>query len=69
MPKTVRFPVYFEVVGYRELEIPDYIDPDDEYAVREFIDDSWDHVPLPDDYEYVGGCVFDWDAPIHVLDR
>ena len=51
---TVRFPVYFEVVGYQELKLPDDINPSDEHSVLEFISDHWDDVPLPpmDEVEY-----------------
>ena len=65
--KIVRFPVYFEVVGYHELELPDYIDAENENDVKEFIAEQWSSVPLPDDFEYVGECDFDWHAPIEIL--
>lgn len=69
MPKIVRFPVYFEAVGYHELELPDDIDPDDDDAVRHFIDDNLDDVPIPEDHEVVGGYNFDWDSYIEVFDE
>ena len=68
MPKIVRFPVYFEAVGYHELEIPDDVDPDDDDAVRQFIDDHWDEVPIPEENEFVGNMGFDWDSYIEVQD-
>lgn len=56
MSKVVRFPVYFKAIGYHELELPDDIDPDDDDAVRLFIDDHrndvliWDEVHIPEDH-------------------
>jgi len=67
----VRFPMYFEVVGYGELDLPDSINPDDEDAVKEFIEDEWPDIPLPDlrDCEDLPeSCVFDWDSVIEVYE-
>jgi hypothetical protein len=70
MAKVVRFPVYFEAVGYHELELPDDIDPDDDDAVRQFIDDHWDEVPIPEDHEFISeSSCFDWDSYIEVFDE
>ena len=65
----VRFPIYFEVCGYGELELPDDVDPDDEDAVKQFIADQWDDVPLPEmeDVEFVDGtCEFDWNCCVEI---
>ena len=64
---VVIFPVYFECVGYQELELPDTVDVNDEFEVKCYISDHWDDVPLPDDYEYVGDCQFDWNAHIEII--
>lgn len=80
MPKVVRFPVYFEAVGYHDLKLPDDIDPDDDDAVRQFIDDHWDDVPIPEDHGVVDwklqfkrriprGYNFDWDSYIEIFDE
>ena len=69
MSKIARVPVYFEAVGYHDLELPDDIDPDDDDAVRQFIDDHWDDVPIPEDHEVVGGYNFDWDSYIEIFDE
>lgn len=53
MPKVVRFPVYFEAVGYHELELPDDIDPDDDDTVRQFIDDNLDNIPIPENHTII----------------
>ena len=69
---TVSFPVFFEVVGYQELKLPDDIDPSDEHSVKEFISDQWYDVPLPpmDEVEYVDGtCEFDWGAAVKIYDE
>lgn len=67
----VRFPIYFEVVGYQEIDLPDDIDPDDEDAIKRYIDDSWGDIPFPDlcdCEEIVDGCQFDWESDIAILD-
>ena len=46
--RKVRFPIYFEVVGYGELELPDEVDSEDEETVKDFIQSQWEDVPLPD---------------------
>ena len=53
MSKVVRFPVYFEAIGYHELELPDDIDPDDDDAVRQFIDDNLDNIPIPKNHTII----------------
>ena len=45
------------------------VDPDDEDAVKQFIADQWDDVPLPEmeDVEFVDGtCEFDWNCCIEI---
>lgn len=51
--KIVKFPMYFECVGYQTIVLPDYVDADDKDAVWDYIEDRWDNIPVPDDYEYV----------------
>ena len=67
--KTVSFPMYFEVCGMQKIVLPDYIDACDEDAIREYIDSQWDYIKLPEKYDYVGDCGFDWDAPITVCEE
>ena len=67
----VRFPIYFEVVGQGELDLPEEIDPDDEDAVKDYIESQWEEVPLPDicDVEYIQeSCVFDREAYIKIIE-
>ena len=68
--KKVRFPMYFEVAGYQTVVLPDFVDAKDGDAVRAYIDENWEHIKLPDDYEYVdGSCEFDFESPIKVEDE
>lgn len=60
--KIVKFPMYFECVGYQTLVLPDDVDPDDEDAVWDYIESEWDGLPLPDNYEYCGGCEADRES-------
>lgn len=68
--KKVRFPMYYEVVAYQEIELPDYIDAEDGDDVRRFIEENWYNIPIPDETpDYVDGtCNFDWEAPIEICD-
>lgn len=71
MAKWVRFPMFFEVCAYQEVELPDTVDSNDEEAVRQYIEDSWDDIPLPDEstWDYVSGtCWPDEGADIRVID-
>ena len=61
----IYFPMYFEAGTYQELDLPDNIDPEDGDAVREYLNEVWEDIPLPDngEWEYGGSCEFDWEAP------
>lgn len=67
--KFVRFPIYCEVCGYQELALPDYIDPDNERAVKDYIANMCGEIGLPEDCEYVGDPSFDLRSPIEVFER
>ena len=72
----VQFPVFFEVVGCQEVEIPDedIEDTDDETirmeSIKQWIDDNWSDIPLPE-FEYCSpitdGCEFDWNCDVEVI--
>ena len=67
----VRFPIYFEVVGYGELDLPAEIDPKDEDAVKDYIESRWDELPLPPlgDVDYIPeSCVFDRESIIKIVE-
>lgn len=72
----VRFPMYCEVVGYQEWDIPDdeLEDTDDETllmdSVYDWLDANWWLIPLPDETEFIGGsCDFDWDSTVEIIDN
>ena len=65
----VRFPIYIQAVVYQEIELPDYVDHNNEEEVRDFLYTEWDSVPLPDntEWEYYGDYGIDLDAPIEII--
>ena len=67
--KYVKFTMYFEVAGYQEIPLPDDIDVEDEEAIKEYIDENWEHIKLPEEYDYVGNNGFDFESPIKVIER
>lgn len=66
--RAVKFPMYFEVCGYQTIPLPDNIDANDEFAVREYISDQWPGIKLPEEYDYVGDDGLDFEAPIEIID-
>lgn len=72
MAKKARFPMYFEVCAYQEVELPESVDANDEDEVRQYIEDNWDDIPLPDEgtWDYIDGtCWPDADAEIEVIEE
>lgn len=67
--KYVKFTMYFEVAGYQGIPLPDDIDVEDEEAIKEYIDENWEHIKLPEEYDYVGNNGFDFESPIKVIER
>ncbi len=67
--KIVKFPMYFEVCGYQTIVLPDYVDAYDEEAVKDYIDDNWEHIKLPTEYDYVGDLGFDYESPIFITEE
>ena len=69
--KKVRFPIYFEVVGYGELELPEEIYEKGEDHVKDYIESQWDELPLPPlgDVDYIAdSCVFDRESIIKIVE-
>ena len=67
MMKLVTFPMYFECVGNRQIQLPDDVYANDEKAVWDYLESIWDDLPLPEQYEYVSGsCEPDKEAPIRI---
>lgn len=52
--KRVRFGMFWQCYGYQEIELPDDIDVNDEEAVKEYIEENWTNIPLPEG-DYVSG--------------
>lgn len=67
--RYVKFIMYFEVAGYQEIQLPDDIDVEDEEAIKEYIDENWEHIKLPEEYDYVGNNGFDFESPIKIIER
>ena len=64
----VKFGVAYEMYGYQTFDVPDDIDPADADAIAEYLLDSADHIPLPENAEYVFGS-FEIDTEyLQVLD-
>lgn len=51
--KTVTFSMVWQCIGYQTIELPDDIDATDEEAVRDYIEDNWEDIPLPPDCDYL----------------
>ena len=68
-PNKVRFGVSWMCYAKQEIELPDDIDPDDEDAVRGYIESVWEDVPLPGNSDaYVSGSdSLDVDAPFEIV--
>ena len=71
MAKKVRFPMFFQVCAYQEIDLPETVEPFDEEDVLEYIDRNWDDIPLPDSstWDYISGtCWPDPDAGYEIID-
>lgn len=49
----VQIGVYWEEYGNIDVDIPDDVDINDMDAIRRYIDDNWDDIPLPRSGNYV----------------
>lgn len=54
MSKTVEFGMFWQAYGYQSIELPDEIDEKDMDAVKAYINEHWDEIPLPTG-DYVTG--------------
>ena len=52
--KRVRFGMVWQCYGHQEVELPEYIDVNDEQALKEYLERIWDDIPLPEG-DYVSG--------------
>lgn len=43
------------VAGQQSIDLPDGLDPNDITAVRNYIKENWDNIPLPTEGDYISG--------------
>lgn len=43
------------VAGQQSIDLPDGLDPNDIIAVRNYIKENWDNIPLPTEGDYISG--------------
>ena len=43
------------VTGQQSIDLPDGLDPNDIAAVRDYIKENWDNIPLPTEGDYISG--------------
>ena len=55
--KQVTFGMVWQMAGKQTIDIPDDIDLNDQDAIREYIQENWDIIPIPSDGEgdYISG--------------
>ena len=55
--KEVTFGMVWQMAGKQTIMLPDDIDPNDQDAIREYIQENWDSIPIPADGEgdYISG--------------
>ena len=51
--KTVTFGMVWQVSGKQTINLPDDIDTTDEEAVKNYIKEQWDNIPLPTESDYI----------------
>jgi hypothetical protein len=51
--KTVTFGMVWQVFGKQTINLPDNIDTTDEDAVKNYIQEQWDNIPLPTESDYI----------------
>ena len=63
----VRFGMIWSVYGKQTIDLPDYINPDDGDAVKDYIETIWADIPLPEG-EYIDNSVdLDEDGEIEII--
>lgn len=55
MSKFVTFGLYYQAYGRTSLELPDEINENDTDAIRAYIKENWDSVPIPTSSDYIPG--------------
>ena len=49
----IKFGMYYEVYGYQTAQVPNNITTEEE--ALDWLEDNFEHIPLPDDVEYIDG--------------
>jgi len=63
----VKFGMAYEMYGYQETFVPDAL-AGDEDAIRDYINNHLDDIPLPDNAEYMIGSVeVDYDGVFEIV--
>lgn len=52
---TATFSMVWMVAGQQSIDLPDGLDPNDIIAVRNYIKENWDNIPLPTEGDYISG--------------
>ena len=57
MSKQVTFGMVWQMAGKQTIDIPDDMDPNDQDAIRDYIQENWDNISIPSDGEgdYISG--------------
>ena len=53
MSTTVNFGMFWQVYARQTIRLPDYINPDDDEEVKDYIRSIWDDIPLPENSSYI----------------
>lgn len=64
--RKVNFAMYWQMYGRQSVPLPDQIDPNDEEAVKEYLRDVWDTIPLPSGDYLMDSDKLDEDAELFV---
>lgn len=55
--------------GKQSIDLPDHIDTSDAIAVRNYILENWDEIPIPTDSEYlIGSDELDEESGIEIVE-
>lgn len=52
---TATFSMVWMVAGQQSIDLPEGLDPNDITAVRNYIKENWDNIPLPTEGDYISG--------------
>lgn len=52
---TATFSMVWMVAGQQSIDLPDGLDPNDIIAVRNYIKENWENIPIPTEGDYISG--------------